>query len=325
MGTLISLLLALVVAVAIGAGATWYLRHVRLPREETAEGIAALADMRWRDFIKLVLDVLAGRGFARINDPEAASDEADIPLERDGETWLLSSKHGASYVLGSGDLAEFANNMRMRGAQGGLLVTPGIFAPEARRFAEPQRIELLDGPALWPELRERLPEAQRAAIGAKARIRARQHSWFGWLLGVIAGATLFLLVHGEGGSSSQAGPSTRVAATPTPQAAAKPAAKPATPAAKGDIWPAPRDVDTATTEKDRTEAARAIGSLPMVSRALWSSQSTLLVYLDHTGTDAKSAICPLLERYPELVASRVQLQPPDGSGEAVRFFQCRAY
>jgi hypothetical protein len=135
MGTLISLLLALVVAVAIGASATWYLRRVRLPREETAEGIAALADMRWRDFIKLVLDVLAGRGFARINDPEATSDEADIPLERDGETWLLSSKHGASYVLGSGDLAEFANNMRMRGAQGGLLATPGTFAPEARWFA----------------------------------------------------------------------------------------------------------------------------------------------------------------------------------------------
>jgi hypothetical protein len=33
----------------------------------------------------------------------------------------------------------------------------------------------------------------------------------------------------------------------------------------------------------------------------------------------------LLERYPELGASRVQLQPPEGSGEAVRFFQCRAY
>ena len=321
MGTLISLLLALVVAVAIGAGATWYLRRVRLPREETAEGIAALSDMRWRDFIKLVLDVLAGRGFARVNDPEATSDEADIPLQRDGETWLLSSKHGASYVLGSSDITEFANTMRLRGAQGGLLATPGTLAPEARRFAEAERIELLDGPSLWPELRERLPEAQRSAIGARARIRSRQKAWFGWLLGVIAGAAVFLLVHGNDNddASSVAAP----VAAPARAHAAKAAAT-QVPANDG-VWPAPGNVDTATTEKNRTEAARAIGSLPMVSRALWSSQSTLLVYLNNTSADAKAAICPLLERYPELGASRVQLQPPDGSGEAVRFFQCRAY
>ena len=317
MGTLVSLLLAIVVAVAIGVGATVYLQRVRLPREERAEGIASLAGMRWRDFIRLILDVLAGRGYARVNDPEATSDEADIPLERDGELWLLSSKHGASYVLGSTDIAEFANAMRMRGAQGGLLATPGTFAPEARRLADPQRIELLDGPGLWPELRERLSQAQRDAIGAQARIRARQHAWFGWLVGVALGACVFLLVHDDGGSASQAQSSAPMASMPAQQRAAKPAAT--------DIWPAPRDVDTATTENDRNEAARAIGSLPMVDRALWSSQSTLLVYLNSANADAKSAICPLLERYPELGASRIQLQPPEGSGEQVRFFQCRAY
>jgi hypothetical protein len=319
---LISLLLALAVVAAIGLGATWYLRRVRLPREETAEGIAALSDMRWRDFIKLVLDVLAARGFVRVNDPEATSDEADIPLQRDGETWLLSSRHGASYVLGSDDIAEFANTMRLRSAQGGLLATPGTFAPAARRLAESERIELLDGPGLWPGLRERLPDAQRRSIGAQARIRARQHAWFGWLLGVIAGALVFLLAHGNGNDA--ASPAMSIA-SPVRAPAAQPKAAAAARRPASDIWPAPREVDTATTEKDRTEAARAIGSLPMVGRALWSSQSTLLVYLNNTSADAKSAICPLLERYPELVASRVQSQPPEGSGEAVRFFQCRAY
>lgn len=325
MGILVSLLLAIVVAVAIGVGATVYLQRVRLPREETAEGIAALSDMRWRDFIKLVLDVLAGRGFTRVNDPEATSDEADIPLQRDGEPWLLSSKHGASYVLGSSDITEFANAMRMRGAQGGLLVTPGTFAPEARRLADAERIELLDGPSLWPELRERMPAAQREAIGAQARILARQHAWFGWLVGVVLGAGVFLLVHDDGGSASQAEASTPLATTPASRQAAKPAAASASAATPNGIWPAPRDDNPATLEKNRTEAARAIGSLPIVSRALWSSQSTLLVYLNTANADAKSAICPLLERYPELGASRIQLQPPEGSGEPVRFFQCRAY
>ena len=326
MGTLLSLLLAIAVAVAIGVGATVYLQRVRLPREETAEGIAALSGMRWRDFIKLVLDVLAGRGFTRVNDPEATSDEADIPLQREGEPWLLSSKHGASYVIGSSDIAEFASAMRMRGAQGGLLATPGTFAPEARRFADAERIELLDGPSLWPELRERLPEAQRNAIGTQARIRARQHAGFGWLVGVALGAGVFLLVHDDGGSPSPAESSaSMMTAMPATRQAAKSAPKPASAAASTAIWPAPRDMDTATTEKNRSEAARAIGSLPIVSRALWSSQSTLLVYLNSANADAKPAICPLLERYPELGASRVQLQPPEGSGEPVRFFQCRAY
>ncbi|MFT3896117.1 MAG: restriction endonuclease [Thermomonas sp.] len=327
MGLPTSLLLALIVVVAIGFAATWYLQRVRLPREEAAAGVAALSDMRWRDFIKLVLDVLGGRGFVRVNDPDATSDEADIPLQHDGETWLLSSKHGASYVLGSGDIAEFANTMRLRSAQGGLLATPGIFAPEARKFAEPQRIELLDGPTLWPELRERLPEAQRNAIGEQARIRARQHAWFGWLLGVIAGAAVFLLVHAgnDGGSAPQAESSPAIAATPARRAASKPAANPAKPAAADAVWPAPRDENPATLEEQRNQAARAIGSLPMVDRALWSTPSTLLVYLADTNHDAKSAICPLLERYQELAASRVQLQPPSGSAEPVRFFQCRAY
>jgi hypothetical protein len=33
----------------------------------------------------------------------------------------------------------------------------------------------------------------------------------------------------------------------------------------------------------------------------------------------------LVERYPDLAASRIQLTPPPGSGEQVRFRQCRAY
>jgi hypothetical protein len=209
----------------------------------------------------------------------------------------------------------------MRGAKGGLLVTPGTFAPEARALAEPQRIELLDGPSLWPELRERLSPEQRAAIGAHARGNARQQSGFAWIAGIVVGAAVFFLFPSGGGSGdSESGTTTTVATVPKPAAVPAPA-----PAAPIDIEPAPRDTDPATLERNRKSAANAISSLPMVDRALWSSQSTLLVYLAGSGENAKPAICPLLERYPELGASRVQLQPPDGSSESVRFFQCRAY
>jgi hypothetical protein len=43
------------------------------------------------------------------------------------------------------------------------------------------------------------------------------------------------------------------------------------------------------------------------------------------GHDVLLEICPLLERYPALAASRVQLTPPPGDSAQVRFRQCRAY
>ena len=73
------------------------------------------------------------------------------------------------------------------------------------------------------------------------------------------------------------------------------------------------------------ETAKAISTLAGVDRAVWSTQSTLLVYLAAEDADPSAALCPLLERHVELAASRVQLQPPAGSEKPVRFKQCRSY
>ena len=102
--------------------------------------------MRWRDFIQLVLDALIQRGYERVFETNAGGEDGDYVLEREGQRYLLSSKHGAAYVLGSTAIAELASAIRMRGAAGGLLVAPGRFAPEAHPLARAQRIELLDGP-----------------------------------------------------------------------------------------------------------------------------------------------------------------------------------
>ena len=83
--------------------------------------------------------------------------------------------------------------------------------------------------------------------------------------------------------------------------------------------------DPVALERRRKETANAISTLFGVDRALWSTQSTLLVYLSAEEADPSSELCPLLERYPELAASRVQLQPPPGSQKSVRFKQCRSY
>ena len=80
-----------------------------------------------------------------------------------------------------------------------------------------------------------------------------------------------------------------------------------------------------TVLSGNSAVATGVSTLFGVDRAFWSTQSTLLVYLSAEEADPSSELCPLLERYPELAASRVQLQPPPGSQKSVRFKQCRSY
>ena len=318
-------LVPVVVCLLLGFGATFYLQRIRLPHEETAAGIAALAGMRWRDFIHLVLAAMNARGYERVFVSHSLGDEGDYILERDGQRWLLSSKHGTAYVLGSSSIAEFAREIRMHGAAGGLMVTPGRFAPEAINLARTQRIELLDGPALWPELRPLLPEAQREHVSGPSRMQLQRQLWMAWGASLMIGVLAFLaLRHGEPAEDAVAAAETQsIASAARAQRAAQgaqttQAAATATPQAKVPT-------DPQELERRRKDLATAVSTLPGIDKALWSTQSTLLVYLSEDLPDPMSGICPLLERYDELAASRVQLQPPAGSTRPVRFLQCRAY
>ena len=316
MGGWASWVLPVLSVLVVGVPATLYLQRVRLPADEASAGVSALAGMRWRDFIHLVLDALIRRGYERTFEPDAAGDEGEYVLERNGQRFLLSSKHGAAYVLGSTAIAEFANAIRMRNLAGGLLVTPGQFAPEALPLARAQRIELLDGPTLWPELRELLPEEQRDVISAPAQARTRRQVTFAWAAGLILGVALFVLMHRQDEA---------VEAVDTAQpVAAQPAARDATPSRRPTVF-SPAQLGEAQLQARRKEVAGAISSLPDVDRAIWETQSTLLVHLNQEGTDPRPSICPLLERYDELAPTRLQLQPPAGSDKPVRFVQCRAF
>ena len=315
MGGWASWVLPVLSVLVVGVPATLYLQRVRLPADEASAGVSALAGMRWRDFIHLVLDALIRRGYERTFEPNATGDDGDYVLERNGQRFLLSSKHGAAYVLGSTAIAEFANAIRMRNLAGGLLVTPGQFAPEARPLARAQRIELLDGPTLWPELRELLPEEQRDVISAPAQARTRRQVMFAWLAGLVLGVALFVLMHRQDEAVEVVDNAQPVATQPASRQAA----------ARQGPAAAPAQLDEAQLQARRKEVAGAIASLPDVDRAIWETQSTLLVHLNEEGTDPRPSICPLLERYDELAATRLQLQPPAGSDKPVRFVQCRAF
>jgi hypothetical protein len=307
--------IALAVTVLIGTAGTLYFRLVVMRRDETAAGLSALAAMSWREFIHLVLDALGQRGYARVFNREAPSGDNDYTLERDGKHFLLSCKHGGAFVLGGTQVAELANEIRLASAAGGILATQGSIGPGTRPAATMQRIVLLDGPALWPELRDLMEPEQRAAILAGAERKARQRTVLSWLLALVAGVALFLLLPAPTPKAAP-GPAAPHAAATAAEAAAKAGAAPIA---------APAPDDTAALEKQRQDVADAVSALPMVDRAMWSTQSTLQVFLLETQTDAYPHICPLLLRYDALAPSRVQLTPPPGSDVRTRFRQCRSY
>lgn len=323
MGSIASWLVAVAAMVVIGAAGTAYYLTYRMRRDETMAGINALSGVSWRVFVRMVLDALARRGYqqAAVDQEEAAGDR-DIVLEKDGKLWLLSCKHGRAYVLGRPAVNQLANDILLKNAAGGFLVTQGRIGEDARDIAPVQGIELLDGHALWSELRDSLPAEQLAAIRGKAAQRARQGVLLSWLLALVAGIAVFLLL-----------PTPREKAEPSPTAtAATPAAQPPATTA----GPAGQDSQAGeqaaagapkalSIGEQREQLRKAVSTLPDVDRAVWSSESTLQVFLSAVNGDAFERICPLVERFDELAASRIQLTPPPGSDARVRFRQCRPY
>ncbi|WP_407351472.1 restriction endonuclease [Luteimonas sp. R10] len=317
-------LVAAVVVLLFGTAATVYVQRILRQRDETRAGIAALSGTSWREFIHLVLQALSRRGFERVFDHEIAAGDKDYTLERDGRRWLLSCKHGSAFVLGNATVNELSNEIRLANANGGFLFTQGRISDEARRTAADRNIELLDGATLWPELRDLIRPERLAAIRAGADRRARQRTALAWLLALLAGIAVYFAIADR--------VSTRGAARTLPAASE---AQPSAPAAEPDATPGAGAADAdgsrdaapaaASPQQQRQAVASAVATLPMVDRAFWATRSTLEVHLLDAGADAMPSICPLVERYPDLAASRILLTPPADSGLQVRFRQCRTY
>lgn len=322
---MIAIVIALIVFVLSGFGLGYWLQRNSAARQASQpqpRGADQLAKLHWREFAKLVLQAMHARGFDPVIEDGMPADGIptngnDILLERDGERALLASKYGTASLVGASALLGLAKSATLRGAARVIVVTPGRFDEEATRLALQQNIELIDGEALWPEVRPYVahpeaeaPHADAAQAGAQAR--GPLLAWGGAaVIGVLAWGLAQALLPAGGADDDM---------PPPPPVIAKAKAAAQAPMAMEAI-----PTDPAQLEQRRREAANAISTLFGVDRALWSTQSTLLVYLNSEDADPVSELCPLLERYPELAASRVQLQPPAGSKKPVRFKQCRTY
>lgn len=320
------LLIALIVFVLAGVAATALLRKAPSSTSDLKQGLAHLAELRWRDFAKLVLQAMQARGYEIVRDEDGPADGlptdgGDILMRQGSQRTLLSCKYGNASVVGAQSILGLGKSAELRGAHSAIVVTPGRFDDEARRVAKHQHVELIDGATLWPEVKPFIGHDLPEQAGTPADKRKIALAWGG---AAAIAAVSWMLAQGLQ-TAPPAAAANAATASATPVATAKPTRPATAPAATPAAATEATSTDPAVLERRRVETANAISTLAGVDRAIWSTQSTLLVYLSSENADPSSTLCPLLERYPELAASRVQLQPPPGSEKPVRFKQCRSY
>ncbi len=310
-------LIGLAVTLAGGVAATLYFWLVRRPRDEMSFGLHALSGLRWREFSKLVLASMAERGLVEAvpEQQESREPQSTFLLARGEERWLLSCKHGSAYRIAAAPVHELAASIRLGAAQGGILATDGKIEKEGRDAAQGTSIELLDGPRLWPEVRHLLEPALLEQVTHYASSRAKRHTGISWLGAVALGA---LAMVAWAGTHPATGEDTVAAPAP---AAAKPADAPAVQApVPQESFQEPTDAEL---EVQMASVLKALSKTPGITRGVWQTKLTLSIDRTTSEKEVWPWICLELERYPALRASRVQLNPPPGSSEPVRWRQCK--
>ena len=318
-------LFGIAITLLVGTASTAYLWLIRRRDDETAAGLLALAGMRWRDFSRLVLEAMELRGLARIPSGHDENQEhsSSFLLAGQGEKLLLACKHGSAYRIGTAAVDEFASEIRLRGANGGILVTEGVLDKGGVDRATRHSIEIIDGPLLWPTVKPLVEGSLQRRIVASASSRARRHigiTWLGALTLGMASALVFPGVLKPVPGPAAAPPSADAGAPPNPSA--RPGS-PQAPAPAAMAAPPPA-VTEAETEKHRAEISRKLSRTAGIGRGMWISRSTLSVDREIAEKDAWPLVCGHLQGYPDLVLTRVQMNPPQGSTEPVRWRQCEA-
>lgn len=340
---MLSWLIALVLAIGCFALITAWLWLPARSRIERERGLADLADMHWRDFVHIIRRALIEkRGLSEIASGEQSPGEprADWLMLENGQPCLISCKHGLSYRIGEAAVVELGTKIRLAGASSGLLVTQGSVAREGRELATRHRIDIIDGPQLWPLVRPYVPsELENAAAdhAKRASIRRTGIAALGCLtLGLVIG--LGLLGHSEQppSRSPQVAVNSQPASPAQPRLATGPAAgdaqqeAPDKTAAQQHFSPSLVDgIDTSVEDpgpellrRYQQQVSRLLAGTEGLHSAIWMTQTTLTVDRAVDEVQAMALICPVLKRYPSLRTVRVQLNPRIGVQEPVRWRQC---
>lgn len=119
--------------------------------EETAENAEtdALNGMSWQEFEMLVGEAYRRQGFSvRETGGGGADGGVDLVLTKNGQTVLVQCKQWKTFKVGVKTVRELYGVMAAQKAQGGVVVSSGVFTQEAKDFAVGKNIALIDGETL---------------------------------------------------------------------------------------------------------------------------------------------------------------------------------
>ena len=317
-----------VAAVGLAITAFWF-GVSRRRKAETELGIQSLATLKWRDCIAIVLEALQREGYEVQAD--ASNGGTDFLLRQGTEKIVLDYKHGTAYRLGEASVREFVAAVRLRGALRGILITLGSIEPRAATVAAEGNVQLIDGIHLWPKLRPFLNDKLLEQVRSQAAAATRKGMWKGVVASALAGVVVFV----AGQVVTPAGPA--LAAPPVAVASAlrpagsQPAPQPAQDAmfqqlnATAEAMEAVARLTPEQLAKRRADAAKQVSQISQVATAAWSAQRTLLITLNHTDGKDKVLVaeaCRILVQNEEMRFTRIQLNPPADSTQAVRWRLC---
>ncbi|TCZ88945.1 restriction endonuclease [Lysobacter sp. N42] len=315
MPILASLLTGLALGLVLAAAGAYYVWRVWRPRREVFEGRRILAGMRWRELSNLVMDALGPSGF----EPEPAEARAergshtDPVMLRDGKPWLIVCKQGLDHRVTAQAVEEVHRSLRLQQAAGAVVVTPGHVERRARDVTP--AIELADGEELWRLLDPLLPASVHDEVTRRARAVAVQQSAFVLAAAAAVAFSATWALHRFTAADPAASNASAAASSAASRSGTAPAAAPAVQA----------PVSTLDEAGQRSELAQRMSELPGVDRALWSTPSTLQIFVTDPELATDEAICELVRHYELIRASRLQLEPPPGVERPVRFKQCSVF
>ena len=146
-------------------------RRVLFDTTSASSSAEALQDMSWQQFELLVGEGFRRRGYAVMEVGGGGADGGvDLVLTKAGEKSFVQCKQWKAFKVGVSTVRELYGVMAAHGAAGGFVVTSGRFTQEAAAFASGRNVQLIDGPALMPLLREARGKAEASPSVSNAAV-----------------------------------------------------------------------------------------------------------------------------------------------------------
>jgi len=319
-----------IVVTVLGMAAVgfWFGVH-RRRRAEAEAGIHALANMKWRDCIRLILEVLGRDGYKEAPAPQQSGDGGtEFLLLRGDERVLLGFKLGSTYHINEASVREFAKGIEMQGATTGILLTLGSIESSALNIAKRNSVELIDGATIWPKVRPFIPANVLDHVRLQVATQTRNGLWIGFASSLLLGMGTFLFANQSPEATVPTASGTVAAArraTPAPLPMDAVAIKKSIAEAQEKRAAVARLTPEQLLER-RIKAASEVSTIAQVAHAKWQTESTLELNLKQSdGVDATliAEVCRILTQYEELRLTRLQVDPIDDKTGSVRWGQCQ--